>query len=69
MPDMSSKFIDMVLTLAIVLTVLTGFLVKLIADAQADPNLSAYAGLLGLILVIVVIGTIKYVWDTFKHTG
>jgi hypothetical protein len=67
MPDMSSKFIDMVLTLAIVLTVLTGFLVKLISDAQADPNLSAYAGLLGLILVIVVIGTIKYVWDTFKH--
>jgi hypothetical protein len=66
MPDMGDKFVDMVLTLAIVLTILTGFLVKLITEAQDDPNLTAYAGLLGLILVIVIIGTVKYVWDTFK---
>jgi hypothetical protein len=63
---MGEKFVDMVLTLAIVLTILTGFLVKLIKDAQTDPNLTAYAGLIGLILVIVIIGTVKYVWDSFK---
>jgi hypothetical protein len=64
--NLSSKFIDMCLTLAIVLTILTSFLVKLVSDAQADPNLSVYAGLLGLIILMVVIGTVKYVWDTFK---
>lgn len=66
---MGGKFVDMILTVAIILTVLTGFFVKLVYDAQQDPNLSAYAGLLGLLIVIIIIGTVKYVWDTFSHSG
>jgi uncharacterized membrane protein len=64
--SMGDKFIDMVLTLAIVLTVLTGFLVGLIYDAGQNENLTAYVGLLGLIVVIVIIGCVRYAWKTFS---
>jgi hypothetical protein len=64
--SMGDKFIDMVLTLAIVLTVLTGFLVGLIYRASQDENLTAYAGLIGLIVVIVIIGCVRYAWKTFS---
>jgi hypothetical protein len=66
MGDMGGKFIEFVIVCAIVLSVLTSYLAGLIKDAMTDPNLSAYAGILGVVTLLVIIGLIRYAWKTFK---
>jgi len=66
MSDFSSRVVEMAIGLAIALGVLTGAIVPTIVQAQNDSNLSAYATILGLVILIFVFGLILYTWHEMK---
>ena len=66
MPEFTNRVVEMAIGLAIALGVLTGAIVPSIVTAQNDSNLSTYASILGLIVLIFVFGLVLYVWHEMK---
>ena len=69
MADFTSRIVEMAIGLAIALGVLTGAIVPAVVKAKNDPNLTDYALIIGLILLIFVFGLVLYVWHEMKPSG
>lgn len=60
------KFVEFVIVVALVLTILTTYLAPLIMTASEDANLTgAGAGLLVLIIVLIILGLVYAAYKAF----
>jgi membrane protein DedA with SNARE-associated domain len=66
MADLGNKLMDMVITVSLAFAILSGYFAGAVVTASEDTNLSAYAGLILLIIPITLFVIIKYVWKTGK---
>jgi len=62
---MASKVIGVAISLSVALSVLASIIAPAVVDAQTDDNLSSYAVMIGIILLVFVAGLIMYVWNEF----
>lgn len=67
MADFTDKVVGVAVGLSIAISLLVSTIAPTIIDAQADDNLSAYAAIIGIILLVFIFGLVMYVWKTMKH--
>ena len=67
MADFTDKVVGVAIGLSVAITLLTTVIAPKIVEAQADPNLTAYAAIIGILLIVFVFGLVLYVWNEMKH--
>jgi uncharacterized membrane protein len=62
----ADKMVDTFIGIALVLAMLTSYIAGAIVTASEDSNLSAYGGLILLILVVLIFSVVKFAWKSGK---
>jgi high-affinity Fe2+/Pb2+ permease len=69
MADFVGKIIGISIGLSVAVTCLINVIAPAIVDAQGDDNLSTYAAIIGIILLVFVAGLVMYVWRELSARG
>lgn len=67
MADFTDKVVGVAVGLSIAVSLLISTIAPQIVEAQADENLSTYAAIIGIIMLVFIFGLVMYVWKTMKH--
>lgn len=67
MADFTDKVVGVAVGLSIAISLLISTIAPQIVDAQADENLSAYATIIGIIMLVFIFGLVMYVYRTMKQ--